>query len=96
MILFGFINKPYHMSIRSDIVLFPFAGPGLVFEVFPAGLTLLPASPIWSVVFFIMLAFFAIDSAVRIGHYEVDDVVVSSLTLDNECGSWYSWLHFRY
>nr|CAB3266312.1 sodium- and chloride-dependent GABA transporter 3-like [Phallusia mammillata] len=39
------------------------SGPGLVFQVLPVALGLLPASQVWSALFFLMIYFVAIDSA---------------------------------
>nr|XP_039267122.1 sodium- and chloride-dependent betaine transporter-like [Styela clava] len=61
-IIFCFVG---HMAFEQNKNISDVAegGPGLVFEVFPAGLTLLPLPQLWSVIFFITLLFFAIDSA---------------------------------
>lgn len=42
-----------------------FAGPGLVFIVYPEAIATLPGSTAWAVIFFIMLITLGLDSAVR-------------------------------
>ena len=41
-------------------------GPGLVFIAYPKALSLMPAAPMWSVFFFLMIVFVGLDSEVLI------------------------------
>ena len=40
-------------------------GPGLVFVAYPKALSLMPAAPMWSVFFFLMIVFVGLDSEVN-------------------------------
>jgi len=44
-----------------------FAGPGLIFMVYPVGLSLLPLPKVWSVMFFATLFMVGIDTQVIVG-----------------------------
>ncbi|XP_047474196.1 sodium-dependent noradrenaline transporter-like [Penaeus chinensis] len=54
----GFMAKRAGVSIEELAV----AGPSLVFVVYPEALSLMPVSPLWSVLFFLMLFFLGIDA----------------------------------
>lgn len=65
-------------------------GPGLIFEVFPAGISLLPVPQVWSIIFFLMLVFIAIDTVFG----SVEGLITSLADIwphrfGSEAGQWY-------
>lgn len=51
-------------NLTSKIFISCFAGPGLVFIVYPAALATLPKPHVWAVIFFLMLITLGLDSQV--------------------------------
>lgn len=53
-----------HMAKITNVSMedLPLSGPDLVFIAYPAALTLMPGSTIWSIIFFVMLYFLGIDT----------------------------------
>lgn len=54
-------NGTFNLFIAQLFV----AGPGLVFIVYPEGLAQMPVAPLWSILFFFMMANLGFSSAVN-------------------------------
>nr|XP_002132068.3 sodium- and chloride-dependent GABA transporter 3-like isoform X5 [Ciona intestinalis] len=73
LITFSFLGHIAHVN-KVDLTNVISSGPGLVFQVYPYGLSLLPIPQLWSVLFFFMFYLICIDSA--FGEFEGLMVVI--------------------
>ncbi|XP_048468321.1 sodium- and chloride-dependent GABA transporter 1 [Rhincodon typus] len=72
---FGYMSHMINIPI-DDIAV---DGPGLVFVVYPEAFVTMPVSPLWAVLFFIMLLFLGLDS-----EFAMVEVMVTSLLDANQ------------
>lgn len=63
---FQLCNKCVKNEKMKKCVRISSAGPGLVFQVYPIAVGSLPAAPLWSVLFFVLIFMLGIDSSVSI------------------------------
>ncbi|XP_078492404.1 sodium- and chloride-dependent creatine transporter 1-like [Ciona intestinalis] len=63
LITFSFLGHIAHVN-NVDIINVLSSGPGLVFQIYPYGLSLLPIPQLWSALFFLMFYLVCIDTAV--------------------------------
>lgn len=63
--------------VRCQLIknVFSFAGPGLVFVVYPEGIAQMPISPLWSFLFFFMILTIGLDT-----QFAMFEAVITGLT----------------
>lgn len=65
LVIFSFLGY-MAKNLDRDISSVAATGPGLVFIVYPQAISTLLYSPVWSVMFFLMLITLGLDSTVRV------------------------------
>lgn len=73
-VIFGIIGHMAHL-LKQPVASVADAGPGLAFIAYPSAMTLMPASHLWCILFFIMLITLGLDS-----QYAMVETCITSIT----------------